>query len=119
MTYEQAKALGRRALAAGFPLEPIDHALYLDSLQGEEFTFRGVHTLPCTYVPTPDFRDAATLGILEAQALQRLDNECLYVRPSYWGSSWDIYDRDDLEHEGNGEHRAYAWVAALEAAPTP
>lgn len=132
MTKEQAEALGKRALAAGWLRT--EGALYqrpLGILQPLRIAFGIIGTYPnkLPRVPKgswPDFRDAATLGILVAMVGALLDNDRLVevctvrvrkTRPS--AVRWAIADgtvRRIRYSQGWHDDRAHAWVATLEAA---
>lgn len=144
MTDEQAEALGRRALAAGFEWAPGCLAVWLDDGQvsrvlwgphgGDFATASHDPAQPlgigdCDWMSPgdawPDLRDAATLGVLVAQVRER------------WGTP-HAYAAYSGPYEGGFEHlptgwsvwglprwsgtitchatEAEAWVAALEAA---
>jgi hypothetical protein len=104
MTNEEAEALGRRALAAGFKQNERPRCLC------------GTKYPPPRW---PDFRDWATLGVLVGQVRERLSG-VVWSSPVI-GGRWSV---DTLCDEGRCSEEvcfaateAEAWVAALEAAP--
>lgn len=106
MNRKEAEAVGRRALVTGFPVTP--GALYQRRVKGLP-PLRVAFGLPGCYpgrlpgIPSdawPDFRDAATRGILMEQVCKRLGLES-------WNSiaenSGDLHPSvlvDELEGEG-------------------
>lgn len=119
MTDEQAITLGKRALAAGLPLRipggcgrGDDGVLWIPS-DAADWNAGGAG------VPVPDFRDAASCGVLEGEGRARF-GESTHVQ---WdGEGWRLAtvaeDRGRLSALRMGApvpSRAEAWVAALEA----
>jgi hypothetical protein len=110
MTNEEAEALGRRALAAGFkgPIRRfIDGALV------------GVHPDEDWW---PDFRDWATLGVLVGQVRERWGLAGAHCEPlsdgtaGVWPAGWRVLAGRGLHVLSRGATEAESWVAALEAA---
>jgi hypothetical protein len=98
MTNEEAEALGRRALAAGFGYDS----------DAVPFNPAG---LPRS--GPPDFRDPRVMGVLVAQVRERWGDPRLYARPCNMGM-WSVRAGRDPWIRST---EAAAWVAALEAAP--
>jgi hypothetical protein len=144
MTNAEAITLGQRALAAGFVM---DDGVRLVGGRARVLVLREASedgprelTLGPGYVDdyvweprsgdVPDFRDAASLGVLEAQVRERYAPAVLYVFPEdEAGNAWRVYrlagkyahDSADSVPDGWPDpvpaSRAEAWVAALEARP--
>jgi hypothetical protein len=134
MTDTEALALGQRALAAGFALAD---GVLLQGPSGDVRVYGVRDDGPAVGVVFfgagmiddyrywrdekwrawwPDFRDAASMGVLEAQARERHGDDSLFVRQIIWGA-WNVF-RGTVEPEAlnaSGPSRASAWVAALEA----
>lgn len=104
MTHEQAERLGRRALDAGF--EPDRSKCGCCGQHGPCWRFVASHW--------PDFRDAATEGILAGQGRALWRND--WLSPVWMGQRWILPDGFG-ESLGKGPTRAHCWVDALEAAP--
>lgn len=119
MTREEAEEFGRRALAAGF--EWSDGGACTCCVGRHSRTTPRWKRPPCP----PDFRDAATLGILVAQVRERYGDPGLHVTCGLDGDGreewvvWAVVDdytgaRDGIVAEPT---ELEALVAALEAAP--
>jgi hypothetical protein len=107
VTNEEAEALGRRALAAGW--EWSDRQLSLSVLG--EVDADGFD------VDFPDFRDWATLGVLVGQVRERWGDpaRCSTAWLKRDGSlEWSVSGTDGVDN-GDFTTEAEAWVAALEA----
>jgi hypothetical protein len=124
MTNEEAEALGRRALAAGF-----------DAAHGGVFLLhpdypRGVRPMldhesdVSDYIDRggwPDFRDWATLGVLVGQTRRRLGMGWLVeigARRADGRIRWaiaDALDRSVRFSQGWHDTKQAAWVSTLEA----
>jgi hypothetical protein len=145
MTDAEAKALGLRALEAGFQWAPgvrlgdadetyrLTFARYVGDDDDEGATPvlhpAGDGIGPGWGWPAdgsgwwPDFRDAATMGVLVAQVRERSKDPGAYALPYgaddavHW---WCVYVWDKARemrlHRGRYSDEAGAWVAALEAA---
>lgn len=113
MTNEEAEALGRRALAAGF--KERDDAVESGILWSTGGMFCR-ESDPAGLAQAgwwPDFRDWATLGVLVGQVRERWGDPRLYARPCNMGM-WSVRAGRDPWIRST---EAGAWVAALEAAP--
>lgn len=117
LTYQQAVKLGQRAVAAGWRWVP--EALDVlanshgDSRYREgagDFGWYSSHRYP-------DFRDAATRGILLEQVRERLSDPKAYVRSI--GDRWFVNsEKIDPVRELFAPWEAEALVAVLEASPS-
>jgi hypothetical protein len=104
MTNEEAEALGRRALAAGF--DP-------------ERAARGLESLCWCYGPPfiPDFRDPATLGVLVGQSREEAGDRtlCSHAKLYRDGKIWWFVSGENGLETTLYTIEAEAWVAVLEA----
>jgi hypothetical protein len=113
MTEEQATALGKRAVAAGWRVWPGQL-----SLSGIRCTVTPMPLSPRP-IDTPDFRDPATLGILLTQVRERWDDSTIHAqfyeetwRVAYWNPDnffWAYWPEESFTTE------IEALVACLEA----
>jgi len=124
MNYEQAEALGRRALAAGWVWSGVEWSSHEDATASWRHGAAAVLRIwpPAPWPDdddwevekVPDFRDAATRGILLELVRERRKNRHLYVAPE--GDHWVVWDGFG-ECDGEPEpSEPEALIAVLESA---
>jgi hypothetical protein len=112
--------LSRRAVAAGWKFTP-GQRVFAESLGQDDNTI-----IPDGYTGNaaemaqlrPDFRDAATRGVLLQQVRERWDDA--YMTPCWTGANvygWIVRDRDGKMLVWGHDSETAALVAAMEAAP--
>lgn len=145
MTGDEAETLGRRALSAGFRWGA-EGALYRTGAEpqeewrcfaaddgdglgpwfvsGEGDVYGAEEEsapLAMIFNPWPDFRDAATIGVLVEQVRERwgqpMHSAPALTVPRRTVCEWRVWSASGLNRYWAGATEAEAWVAALEDCP--
>lgn len=116
MTREQAEALGKRAMRAGWEWRD-GAAFWASAYQRRDRILDAASWVSAGFGADevwPDVRDAATEGILAGQVRERWRND--WLSPVWMGRQWTLPDGFGGSL-GKGPTRVHCWIAALEAAP--